>query len=106
MEVFSGLMGQMAKHNDFRFHWRCEKEITHLCVADDLMIFCMFLCGVKPNTKLQLLDALGYRGGKLMVRYLGVLLITTKLSFHDFLILMDRIMAKALLDEPHYLICR
>ena len=28
MEVFSGLMGQMAKHNDFRFHWRCEKEIT------------------------------------------------------------------------------
>jgi hypothetical protein len=30
----------MARHNDFRFHWRCEKEeITHLCFTKDLMIF-------------------------------------------------------------------
>jgi len=115
MKVFPGLMGQMARHNDFSFHWHCEREITHLCFADDLMIFCraevgsvslvwnclnqfwvasLFLCGVEANTKLQLLDALDYREGKLSVMYLGVLIITTKLSSHDFFILVDRIMAK------------
>ena len=35
----------------------------------------MLLCGVDPNTKLQLLDALSYREGKLLVRYLGELLL-------------------------------
>ncbi|XP_022891863.1 uncharacterized protein LOC111406714 [Olea europaea var. sylvestris] len=41
MEVFSGLMGLMVAEQDFKYHWRCEKEkITHLCFADDLMVFC------------------------------------------------------------------
>ncbi|XP_022859268.1 uncharacterized protein LOC111380034 [Olea europaea var. sylvestris] len=41
MEVFSGLMGLMAIEQDFKYHWRCEKEeITHSCFADDLMVFC------------------------------------------------------------------
>jgi hypothetical protein len=41
MEVLSGLLGQMAKHSDFGFHWCCEREeFTHLCFTDDLMIFC------------------------------------------------------------------
>jgi hypothetical protein len=31
----------MARHSDFRFHWRYEREeITHLCIIDDLMMFC------------------------------------------------------------------
>jgi hypothetical protein len=55
----------------------------------------MFLCGVESNTKLQLLSALGYREGKLSVKYLDVPLITIKLSSYDCLILVDRIMAKA-----------
>jgi hypothetical protein len=32
----------------------------------------MFLCGAAPNTKMQLLGVLGYREGKLLVRYFGV----------------------------------
>jgi len=55
----------------------------------------MFLCGVEPYTKFQLLDALGYREGKLQVRYLSVPFITTKLSFYDCLIIVERIMAIA-----------
>jgi hypothetical protein len=80
-----------------------------LCFAHDLMIFCRakvglvslvrnclnefrvafglspnldkssMLCDVEPNTKLQLLDAFGYKEGKLYIRYLGVPFITTKL---------------------------
>jgi hypothetical protein len=26
IEVLSGLLGQMARHTDFEFHWRCERE--------------------------------------------------------------------------------
>jgi hypothetical protein len=37
------------------------------------------LFDVEPNTKLQLLDAFGYKEGKLSIRYLGVPFITTKL---------------------------
>jgi len=41
MEVLSGLLGQMARHTHLRFHWHCEREeITHLYLANDLMIFC------------------------------------------------------------------
>lgn len=41
MEVFSGLMGLMVAEHEFKYHWRCQKEkLTHLCFADDLMVFC------------------------------------------------------------------
>ncbi|XP_022841996.1 uncharacterized protein LOC111365693 [Olea europaea var. sylvestris] len=41
MEVFSGLMGMMATKQDFKYHWRFEKEkITHLCFVADLVVFC------------------------------------------------------------------
>jgi hypothetical protein len=116
----------MARHNDFKFYWLCEREeITHLCFTNDMMIFfckanvasvslvrnCldqfqvasslsptldksnMFLCGVESNTNLQLLGALDYREGKSPFRYLGVPLITTKVSSYDCLILVDRIIA-------------
>lgn len=40
MEVFSGLMTGMVEEGKFKFYWKCDKErITHLCFADDLMIF-------------------------------------------------------------------
>jgi hypothetical protein len=63
----------------------------------------MFLCGVDPNTKMQLLGILGYMEGKLPVRYLGVPLITSKFSSYDCLILVDRIMAKARSWMNHHL---
>ncbi|XP_022869365.1 uncharacterized protein LOC111388792 [Olea europaea var. sylvestris] len=96
-EVFSGLMGLMVSEQDFKYHWRCEKEkITYLCFADDLMAFCraevalsglipnpdksnLFASGVSSYLKDQLLDVLGYKEGVLPVRYLGVPLISTKL---------------------------
>ena len=40
MEILSGLFCEMSANQEFNFHWRCKKDkISHLCFADDLMIF-------------------------------------------------------------------
>ena len=40
MEILSGLFCNMSANQNFKFHWRCKKDrISHLCFADDLMIF-------------------------------------------------------------------
>ena len=42
MEAFSRLLHKrVGEDQDFLFHWRCSKtKLTHLCFADDLMLFC------------------------------------------------------------------
>ena len=42
MEVFNLILKRrIAEDGKFKYHWRCkEQKITHLCFADDLMIFC------------------------------------------------------------------
>jgi hypothetical protein len=40
MEILSGLFRKISADQNFKFHWRCKKDkISHLCFADDLMIF-------------------------------------------------------------------
>ncbi|GJZ29275.1 RNA-directed DNA polymerase, eukaryota, reverse transcriptase zinc-binding domain protein [Tanacetum coccineum] len=41
MEVLSLLINKKIEESkDFKFHWRCSKvKLTHLCFADDWMIF-------------------------------------------------------------------
>jgi hypothetical protein len=106
----------------FGFHPRCHSlGLTHLCFADDLLIFsaansssirCIlavlsdfeelsglkvnpakssFFCsGVSNDTKQELLDTLHMVEGKLPVRYLGVPLITRRLSAADCEGLIDK----------------
>ncbi|XP_035834035.1 uncharacterized protein LOC118482599 [Helianthus annuus] len=42
MEVLNLIIKRKIRENDkFKFHWRCERVgLTHLCFADDLLIFC------------------------------------------------------------------
>nr|XP_043626221.1 uncharacterized protein LOC122597720 [Erigeron canadensis] len=42
MEVLSLMIKrQIKEQKDFQYHWKCEKtKLTHLCFADDLILFC------------------------------------------------------------------
>lgn len=40
MEVFSRMLNKAADDPSFKYHSRCEKiKLTHLCFADDLLVF-------------------------------------------------------------------
>ena len=110
----------------FDYHWRCAKNrITHLCFADDLMIFCgtsarsvhllhnsltefsllsglipnmdkscIFLAGNNQTYNSFVLQVFQFPGGSLPVKYLGVPLITTKLSYANCHMLIDGITSR------------
>ncbi|KAJ6989648.1 hypothetical protein NC653_018206 [Populus alba x Populus x berolinensis] len=41
MEGLNGIIQQSVNSSNFKYHWRCQQnKITHLCFADDLMMFC------------------------------------------------------------------
>lgn len=40
MDVLSSILKDKTTNLDFNYHWRCSKlKITHLCFADDLLLF-------------------------------------------------------------------
>jgi hypothetical protein len=124
MEVFSRIM-KMSTGTDsgFKFHPYCFKvKLTHLCFADDLLLFSKaslssinvikaalmefedlsglkanpskssFYCsGISERVKQILLSSMQMKEGKLPVRYLGVPLISSRLSSADCGVLLERI---------------
>jgi hypothetical protein len=127
MEVFSRIMADHIRGvSGFKFHPRCLKQkLTHLCFADDLLIFSeasvksisiikdaliefeelsglkanpsksfLFCFDVSDRTKLLLLGDLRMNEGHFPVRYLGVPLISTRLSAPDCMALLDRITSR------------
>jgi hypothetical protein len=124
MEVFSRLMEEYTiKGSGFKFHYRCSRmNLTHLCFADDLLLFSdanlssisiikatlrefellpglkanpskssLFYSGVSERMKISLLSEQQMGEGHLSVRYLGVPLISSKLSAVDCKVLLDKI---------------
>nr|KAJ0215658.1 hypothetical protein LSAT_V11C300101270 [Lactuca sativa] len=75
MEVFNLMLKKCIREdNGFKFHWRCKKqEITHLCFADDLMVFCH---------------------GKFPMKYLGAPLICTRLFKRDCKVLVEKVKSR------------
>src|SRR6516165_3910674 len=126
MEGLSGLLQEATRTPGFQFHWRCQKlGISHLCFADDLMIFChadgysvdivksaldkfarfsglvtnswksyVFLSGVDEAERQHLQSILGFQLGVLPVRYLGVPLLSTRLTYADCRPLFERILSR------------
>ncbi|XP_039010000.1 uncharacterized protein LOC120138638 [Hibiscus syriacus] len=88
MNVLSSLLDAAAKHGIFKFHPKCRRiSLTHLCFADDLLVFCHGSLGA------IILDT-GFRVGQLPVRYRGVPLVTRKLTGKDCEALLTKIKDK------------
>lgn len=124
MDVLTHILKKCALHQEFKFHYRCDKlRIMSLCFADGLMIFVegdinfaiyscleefscisgmklnpdkstMFLGNVDDDTKLQLLSIFRISIGSLPVRYLGVPLVSTQLKLRDCTQLVEKIKSK------------
>ncbi|KAG6750319.1 hypothetical protein POTOM_047423 [Populus tomentosa] len=79
MEGLSGILYHATQSPRFKYHWQCKpNSITHLCFADDLMLF----CNADPDS------------GSLPVKYIGVPLISTRLTHMDCLSLVKRITSR------------
>ena len=126
MEVFSGMMRAKTTFPEFKFHWRCSRlNLSHLCFADDLMIFshgsvasvrlvketlsefsalsglsvnplksAIFCCGMDESVVNEILQLTGFTKDSLPVRYLGVPLISSRLSAADCSMLVYRFSAR------------
>ncbi|XP_039019820.1 uncharacterized protein LOC120151429 [Hibiscus syriacus] len=123
MNVLSALLNTATMNYVFIFHHKCKRiPLTHLCFADDLLLFChgsldailgvistlekfyelsglklnalkteLFACGVARNELDLIQSATGFRIGQLHVRYLGLPLVTRKLTSKDCSALLVKI---------------
>ncbi|XP_039052766.1 uncharacterized protein LOC120194567 [Hibiscus syriacus] len=126
INVISHLLDVASREGIFKYHPKCKRiSLTHLCFADDLLIFCygsmdfvfgvksvlevfygmsglklnavkteLFACGMDGRTLEKICDAIDFRLGKILVRYLGVPLVTRKLTEKDCLPLVENIRGK------------
>ncbi|GJY48856.1 RNA-directed DNA polymerase, eukaryota, reverse transcriptase zinc-binding domain protein [Tanacetum coccineum] len=123
MEVFNLIMRKNISGNkNFKYHHRCKKlEITHLSFDDDLLVFChsvikealeefssysrlkanmhkstVFFGGMTSAEQNIILGIVPFAIGKLPVRYVGVSLITKKISSTDCKPLIDKVRNRVL----------
>ncbi|GJW12092.1 RNA-directed DNA polymerase, eukaryota, reverse transcriptase zinc-binding domain protein [Tanacetum coccineum] len=88
MEVFSLIMEKNIEESKvFCYHFGCkELKLSYMCFADDLLVLCK---GNRESIKverdkLDLLQVMPLKCGKLSVRYLGVPLLAKKLGVSDY----------------------
>ncbi|GJS99508.1 RNA-directed DNA polymerase, eukaryota, reverse transcriptase zinc-binding domain protein [Tanacetum coccineum] len=127
MEVLNLLIQKnIEESKGFKYHFGCKKlKITHLCFADDLLIFChgdlesvkimkksldefsgvsgllpnmhkstIFFGGLSSAEQHSIINIIPFSVGKLPIRYLGVPLLTKKLSISDCKPLISKVKTK------------
>ncbi|XP_058189339.1 uncharacterized protein LOC131306925 [Rhododendron vialii] len=109
MEAFSSLLTWNIGQGEFTFHPKCQAlGISHVIFADDLFLLSgaqegslqIILStlrefhGFSGTTKLSFSVLMGIPEGKLPVKYLGVPLISTRLTSTDCSMLKEKILAR------------
>ena len=124
MNVLSRLLDVAVVYRVFSYHPKCKKVgLTHLCFVDDLLIFTKgnvdFVVGIQRvlqvfysfsqlnNAKCEIYSTgigrevleeiqqkTGFKLGLLLVRYLGVPLVTRRLTNNDCAPLIEKITAR------------
>ncbi|GKB49651.1 RNA-directed DNA polymerase, eukaryota, reverse transcriptase zinc-binding domain protein [Tanacetum coccineum] len=124
MEVLNLLVKKNIEDNmGFQYHFVCKNlKITHLCFADDLLVFChedtqsvgiikksldefsehtpnmhkstIFFGGLSNAEQQNILNLMPFTVGRLPVKYLGVPLITKQISISDCKPLVDKVRSK------------
>jgi hypothetical protein len=123
MEGLGGIIRQLIQHNAYKYHWRCKAtKLTHLCFADDLMLFShadldsimvmkeslhrfskisglniilakssLYLSGIDGRMRSNIIEHKGLQETMLPVKYLGVPLLSSRLTHKDCIPLLERI---------------
>lgn len=123
MNVLPHMLDRAAARKQIGYHPRCQNILlTHLCFADDLMVFTdgtkrsiegvlqifeefsvasglkislekstLFVAGVSSNDEEDIHSAFPFTSGQLPVRYLGLPLLTKRMTVHDYLPLVERV---------------
>ncbi|KAK4384715.1 Retrovirus-related Pol polyprotein from type-2 retrotransposable element R2DM [Sesamum angolense] len=94
MEVLQMILQQFIDQDgQFLYHWRCtELKLFQLSFADDLLLLCKAdVRSAASGLRDSLLETLGFQEGHLPVRYLGLPLISARLSIADCQPLLQKI---------------
>ncbi|KAJ6925336.1 hypothetical protein NC651_009874 [Populus alba x Populus x berolinensis] len=123
MEGLGGIIRQKIQHSAYKYHWRCKAtKLTHLCFADDLMLFShadlnsilimkeslqqfsnisglsinlakssLYLSGIDGRLRINIIEQIGIQETMLPVKYLGVPLLSSRLTHKDCIPLLERI---------------
>jgi len=126
MEGLGGVIRQSIQDSDYKYHWRCKAtQLTHICFADDLMLFShadlnsimvmkdslhrfstisglninlakssLYLSGIDGRLRSNIIENIGIQETMLPVTYLGVPLLSSRLTHKDCIPLLERITTK------------
>lgn len=123
MSVLSRMIDEAAGRGEIGYHPKCKNiDITHLCFADDLMVFTdgtrksiegiltvfdrfdrmsglqismeksiLFMAGGTDQKREEVQNQFQFASGTLPVRYLGLPLLTKRMTVNDYLPLIEKI---------------
>ncbi|GJT81332.1 RNA-directed DNA polymerase, eukaryota, reverse transcriptase zinc-binding domain protein [Tanacetum coccineum] len=98
MEILSLIVEKKVKESDeFKYYFHCEKiSLTHVCFADDLLMFCHGDLNSVMEEKHDILSHVPFKVEKILVNYLGVPLSSKRIGVGNCKVLIDKIKNRVL----------